>query len=52
MAKLGRNFLNKFREKVIKQKVVLDALKIREDDDGIKMYFDEKDKLNEVLLHK
>lgn len=45
-------FFNKFREKVINQKEVIDSLKNREDDDGVQMYFEEKDKLNELLRHE
>lgn len=35
MAKWGRDFFNKFREKVIRQKKIIEDLKDREDDDGI-----------------
>lgn len=52
MARWERRFFHKFREKVIKQKEVLDALKNREDDDEIQSYFDEKAKMEELLLHE
>ncbi|KAL8121850.1 hypothetical protein AgCh_018547 [Apium graveolens] len=52
IAKWGRTFFHKFRDKVIKQKEIIDQLKDREDDDGIQMYFDEKEKLSELLLRK
>lgn len=39
MAKWGKDFFNKFREKVVKQKETIDNLKNREDDDGIQMFF-------------
>lgn len=52
MAKWGRNFFHKFREKVIKQKYIIDQLKDREDDDGIQLYYDEKEKLSDLLLHE
>ncbi|XP_074363910.1 uncharacterized protein LOC141704586 [Apium graveolens] len=52
MAKWGRNFFHKFREKVIKQKEIIDQLKDREDDDGIQLYFNEKEKLSDLLLHE
>lgn len=45
MAKWGRNFFHKFREKVMHQKAAIDTLKNREDDDIIiQMYFDEEEK--------
>lgn len=52
IAKWGRNFFHKFREKVIKQREIIDALKNREDDAGIQLYFVEKDKMHELLLHE
>ncbi|XP_074375304.1 uncharacterized protein LOC141717092 [Apium graveolens] len=52
MERRGRNFFHKFREKVLKQKAIIDELKNREDDDGIQMYYDEKEKLNDLLLHE
>lgn len=52
MAKWSRNFFHKFCEKVLNQKAAIDTLQNREDDDGIQMYFDEKEKLNELLLHE
>ncbi|XP_074323651.1 uncharacterized protein LOC141660555 [Apium graveolens] len=52
MAKWGKEFFNKFREKIVKQKDLIDRLKDREDDDGIQMYFNEKEKLNDLLTHE
>lgn len=52
MAKWGRTFFHKFREKVKHHKAVIEDLKDREDDDGIQLYFDEKEKLHEVLQHE
>ena len=52
MAKWGRGFFHKFREKVIRQEEIIDSLKNREDDDGVQMYFDEKDKLDDLLSHE
>lgn len=52
MAKWGRGFFHKLREKIIRQKEVIDLLKNREDDDGVQLYFDEKDKLEEILSHE
>lgn len=52
MAKWGRNFFHKFRDKVRKQKMVLDELVTREDAEGISRYFVEKEKLSDLLLHE
>lgn len=52
MAEWGKTFFHKFREKVVNQKKVIEGLKDREDDDGIQMYFEEKEKLNELLMHE
>ncbi|XP_074372587.1 uncharacterized protein LOC141713189 [Apium graveolens] len=52
MAQWGTDFFHKFREKLAKQKKVVDDLKDREDDGGIQMYFEEKDKLDEILKHE
>ncbi|XP_074346127.1 uncharacterized protein LOC141684889 [Apium graveolens] len=52
MSHWGREFFNKFREKVIRQKKVIDELKVREDDDGLQLYFEEKERLNEILIHE
>lgn len=52
MAKWGRTFFHKFRDKVIKQKAIIDQLKNREDDDGIQLYLDEKEKLSDLLLNE
>lgn len=52
MEKWGRNFFNKFKEKLRQQKAILDDLKSRSDDFSIKQYVIERDKLNEILLHQ
>ncbi|XP_074356231.1 uncharacterized protein LOC141695927 [Apium graveolens] len=52
MTKWGRVFFHKFREKVVEQKETIDSLENREDDDGVQMYYDEVDKLNELLAHE
>lgn len=52
MAKWGRNFFHKFRDKVSKQREVVNILCGRSDEDGIKSYFNERDKLNELLLNE
>ncbi|XP_074364595.1 uncharacterized protein LOC141705594 [Apium graveolens] len=52
MSKWGRNFYHKFRDKVKRQKEILNALKDREDEEGIKSYFEEREKLNEFLEHE
>ncbi|XP_074342378.1 uncharacterized protein LOC141679916 [Apium graveolens] len=46
------NFFHKFREKVRKQKEVLNELVNREDEDGVRKYFEEKDRFNDLLLHE
>lgn len=48
MAKLGRNFFHKFRDKSDKKKYWIIWLRCR----GIKRYFEEKEKLSELLLHE
>lgn len=48
MAKWGRNFFHKFRDKFKKQKEVLNALVNKADDAGIRSYFFEKDRLDEL----
>lgn len=50
MARWGLNFF--LREKVIKQKEILNALKSKKDDDRIQLYFDKKEKLNELLMYE
>lgn len=52
MAKWRRNFFHKFRDKVVKQKEVINCLVHREDSEGIRRYFEESDKLNDLLLHE
>lgn len=52
MARWGRTFFHKFRDKVKKQKVVLCSLVDRNDEEGIKCYFEERKKLEELLLHE
>ncbi|KAL8094028.1 hypothetical protein AgCh_035786 [Apium graveolens] len=52
LAKWGNKFFHKFRDKVKSQKEVLNSLVDREDEVGVKMYFEERDKLNELLLHE
>lgn len=52
MAKWGRVFFHKFRDKIKNQKNVIEGLKDREDDDGIQQYFEEKEKLNDILCHE
>lgn len=52
MAKWGRVFFNKFKEKVKRQKQVLDSLCDKTDDISVKLFLSEKDKLKEILLHE
>ncbi|XP_074352686.1 uncharacterized protein LOC141691832 [Apium graveolens] len=52
LAKWGKHFFHKFRDKVKSQKEVLNSLIDREDEEGVKAYFEEREKLNELLLHE
>ncbi|XP_074352031.1 uncharacterized protein LOC141691191 [Apium graveolens] len=52
MAKWGRNFFHKFRDKLCKQREIVNALAEKTDEESIKNYFLEKDKLHELLLHE
>lgn len=52
MTSWGRNFFHKFSDKVIKQKEIIEVLKSREDTDGIQFYFEEKNRLNDLILHE
>lgn len=52
MAKWGRQFFHKFREKVKAQKEVVNRLVDCVDDASVKCYFEEKEKLHQLLLHE
>ncbi|XP_074377634.1 uncharacterized protein LOC141719152 [Apium graveolens] len=52
MARWGRMFFHKFRDKVKKQKEVIGELVNREDEEGVKRYFEETKKLDELLVHE
>lgn len=52
MARWGRNFFHKFRDKLKKQKEVLAALVERTDTAGVEQYFTEKSKLHELMFHE
>lgn len=52
MAKWGRVFFHKFRDKVLKQKKSIEELRDREDEDGVQQFFEEKEKLHELMLHE
>lgn len=52
MSKWGRNFIHKFKDKIKKQKLVLDELVNGDDIEGIKLSFEEKEKLNELLVYE
>lgn len=45
-------YIHKFRDKVGGQKLILNSLVNREDEFGIKLYFKERERLNELLLHE
>lgn len=52
MVKWGRNFFHKFRDKVKKLKEAINSLKDRSDEQGVKQYFEEKNKLDDLLYHE
>lgn len=52
MAKWGRTFFHKFRDKVKRQKEIINSLVDCVDDVSVKCYFEEKDKLHSLLLHE
>lgn len=52
MARWGRTFFHKFREKIKEHKTKLDRLVDCCDPDSVKEYLSEKEKLNTLLLQK
>ena len=52
MARWGRNFFHKFRDKVKTQKEIVSSLSDRVDSVGVEQYFAEKEELNKLLLHE
>ncbi|XP_074341816.1 uncharacterized protein LOC141679207 [Apium graveolens] len=52
MEKWGRRFFNKFREKIRRQKEVLELYEACDNDSVTKRYFEEKKKLEELLIHE
>ncbi|XP_074366501.1 uncharacterized protein LOC141707310 [Apium graveolens] len=52
MARWGRNFFHKFRDKIKKQKATISNLVDRTDDVGIAKYFEEKNKLDDLLFQE
>lgn len=52
MARWGRTFFHKFREKVKRQKDVVNNLVDYVDEDSVRRYFKEKEKLYHLLLHE
>lgn len=52
MEKWGRNFFNKFKEKIKTQKALIDSLRDKRDDQSVKEYLVARDRLNEILLHE
>lgn len=52
MAKWGHRFFHKFRDKVRLQKKVIDELVSRTDEEGVSRYFEEKEKLNDLLIQE
>lgn len=52
MAKWGRNFFHKFRDKIKKQKVVLESFAECDKEENTRKYFEAKHQLNELLVHE
>ncbi|XP_074373470.1 uncharacterized protein LOC141713795 [Apium graveolens] len=52
MARWGRNFFHKFRDKIRRQNEVIRLLVDRVDEDGISNYFMKKEKLNDLLCYE
>lgn len=52
MSKWGRNFFHKFRDRICYQKEVLNNLVNRTDEEGIRNYFLERDRLNDLFLQE
>lgn len=52
IARWGRNFFHKFRDKIKKYQEVIGSLVNRTDDVALKLYFDERNKINELLFHE
>ncbi|XP_074374650.1 uncharacterized protein LOC141715063 [Apium graveolens] len=52
MARWGRTFFHKFRDKVKNQKEIINAWVNRSDEEGVKRYFEETKKLDELLYHE
>lgn len=52
MARWGRNFFHKFRDKIKKQKDVLNLYVNRDDEEGVERYFEEKECLQDIMKHE
>lgn len=52
MAKWGKNFSHKFRDKVKRQKAVLNSLVNCVDEGSVRKYWEERKKLNDLMLHE
>lgn len=52
LAKWGRNFFHIFRDKVKKQKKIIDNLVNKTDEASIQLYFEERSKLDDLLRHE
>lgn len=52
MAKWGKTFVNKFCEKVKKQKETIGKLVNRVDEVGVRLYFEAVERLNDLLLQE
>lgn len=52
MSKWGRNFFHKFREKIKKQKSIVDELVNCEDDVSVRRYSEERRKPDKLMVHE
>ncbi|XP_074324401.1 uncharacterized protein LOC141661315 [Apium graveolens] len=52
MEKWGRDFFNKFKQKVRNQKALMDSLQDKLDECSVKEFVEARDRLNEILLHE
>lgn len=52
MSKWGRNFFHKFRDKIKRQKSVVDSLVNCYDEESVRRYFEEKNKLDDLMVHE
>lgn len=52
LCQVGKEVFHKFREKICKQKDILNLLVDKEDEGRSRRYFEEKENLNKLLIHE